>query len=74
MVYVDASRPDLVDGLIKKTFIALIEGVREPVIQAGMEEPDLFDAGIRALYRTAEPDRVFCYTFFKAVGEKAWGV
>ncbi|MGH8008434.1 MAG: hypothetical protein ACREQ3_15675, partial [Candidatus Binatia bacterium] len=30
----------------------------------------LFDAGIRALYRTAAADGVFCYTFFKAVGEK----
>jgi hypothetical protein len=24
--------------------------------------------GIRALYRCAEPDGVFCYTFFKATG------
>jgi hypothetical protein len=32
--------------------------------------PEAFDAGIRALYRTAEEDGVFCYTFFKAFGEK----
>jgi hypothetical protein len=30
--------------------------------------PAVFDAGIRALYRTAEDDGVFCYTFFKGVG------
>jgi hypothetical protein len=29
---------------------------------------DAFDAGVRDLYRTAEPDGVFCYTFFKGVG------
>jgi SAM-dependent methyltransferase len=29
MVYVDASRPQLVDGFTKKTFTAMIEGVRE---------------------------------------------
>jgi ubiquinone/menaquinone biosynthesis C-methylase UbiE len=71
MVYVDSSRPDLVDGFTRKTFTAMIEGVREPAIEAGMVEPELFDAGIRALYRTAEADGVFCYTFFKAFGEKA---
>ncbi len=41
-------------------------GVREPVIAAGLADPDCFDTGIRDLLRTAEPDRVFCYTFFKA--------
>jgi SAM-dependent methyltransferase len=71
MVYVDSSRPDLVDGFTRKTFTAMIEGVRAPAIEAGMVEPELFDAGIRALYRTAETDGVFCYTFFKALGEKA---
>ncbi len=71
MVYVDWSRPNLVDGFTKKTFTAMIEGVRESAIQAGMLEPEVFDAGIHDLYRTAEADGVFCYTFFKAVGEKA---
>ncbi len=34
-----------------------------------MSEAD-WDRGIADLYRTAEPDGVFCYTFFKAVGFK----
>ena len=71
MVYVDWSRPNFVDGFTKKTFTAMIEGVRESAIQAGMIQPNAFDAGIRDLYRTAKADGVFCYTFFKAVGEKA---
>ena len=70
MVYVDSSKPRLVDGFTRKTFTAMIEGVREAAIKAGMIEPERFDAGIRALYRTAEEDGVFCYTFFKAFGEK----
>jgi len=70
MVYVDSTRPDLVDGFIKKTFTAMIEGVRATAIASRMVEPATFDAGIRALYRTAEADGVFCYTFFKAVGRK----
>ena len=29
MVYVDSSRPELVDGFTKKTFTAMVEGIRE---------------------------------------------
>jgi len=70
MVYVDATRPGLVEGFTKKTFTAMIEGVREPSIRAGMIKQADFDAGIRDLYRTTQADGVFCYTFFKAVAEK----
>jgi ubiquinone/menaquinone biosynthesis C-methylase UbiE len=70
MVYVDSSKPELVEGFTKKTFTAMIEGVRESVLQTGIIELCFFDQGIRDLYRTAEPDGVFCYTFFKAIGSK----
>ena len=70
MVYVDSSRPDLVDGFTRRTFTAMIEGVREPAIAAGLIEPETFDAGVKGLHRTTEADGVFCYTFFKGVGDK----
>jgi SAM-dependent methyltransferase len=70
MVYVDSSRPDLVDGFTKRTFTAMIEGVRGSAIEGGIIAPEAFDAGVRDLRRTAEADGVFCYTFFKGVGEK----
>ena len=73
MVYVDASRPALVDGFTRKTFTAMIEGIREPALAAGLIEPERFDAGVRDLHRTTEADGVFCYTFFKGVGEKGRG-
>jgi ubiquinone/menaquinone biosynthesis C-methylase UbiE len=70
MVYVDSSQPHLVDGFTKKTFTAMVEGIRESAIAARLIEPEIFDAGIEDLYRTTQKDGVFCYTFFKAVGEK----
>jgi trans-aconitate methyltransferase len=70
MVYVDSSKPQLVDGFTKKTFTAMIEGVREQAINSKIIEQQVFDQGIKDLYRTAESDGVFCYTFFKAVGIK----
>ena len=69
MVYVDGSRPDLIEGFTEKTFTAMIEGVREPAIEAGIIDADAFDAGIRDLHRTAQADGTFCYTFFKGTGE-----
>jgi ubiquinone/menaquinone biosynthesis C-methylase UbiE len=70
MVYVDASRPDLVDRFTKKTFTAMIEGVRDAAIAARLTDPERFDAGIRDLQRTTEKDGAFCYTFFKGVGRR----
>lgn len=70
MVYADASRPQLVEGFIKNTFTAMIEGVGNKAINQGLIDSLTFKEGIRDLYRTAEPDGVFCYTFFKAFGKK----
>ena len=71
MVYVDASKPGLVDGFTRKTFTAMISGIRGQAIAAGLMEAATFDAGVTALLRTTEPDGVFCYTFFKGIGRKS---
>ena len=71
MVYVDSSRPGLVDGFTKKTFTAMIEGVRQPTLDAGLATAADFDQGVADLYRTTEADGIFCYTFFKARAVKA---
>ena len=70
MVYVDSSKSELVEGFTKKTFTAMTEGVREAAIKGGLIEQQVFEQGIKDLYRTAEADGVFCYTFFKAIGNK----
>jgi SAM-dependent methyltransferase len=70
MVYVDASKPELVESFTRRTFTAMIEGVREQALEAGLVDPEAFDRGIRDLHRTSGPDGVFCYTFFKAVGSR----
>ena len=70
MVYVDASRPALVDGFIRKTFTAMVEGAGAEAIRRKMIDAKSWGEGIRDLDRTAEPDGTFCYTFFKAVGVK----
>jgi ubiquinone/menaquinone biosynthesis C-methylase UbiE len=70
MVYVDDSRPHLVEGFTKLTFTAMVEGVADEVHRQGLMGREAWGRGIAALYRTAEPDGVFCYTFFKATARK----
>lgn len=70
VVYVDNSKPELVDGFIKGTFTSMIEGVGDQAVLHGLIEKELFAKGISDLLRTTEPDGVFSYTFFKGIGTK----
>jgi SAM-dependent methyltransferase len=65
----DRSTPEQHDGF-KKTFIHMVEGVREQVIKEGLMDDSTWEQGIRDLYRTAEPGGTFCYTFFKGTALK----
>ncbi|GAA3771244.1 L-histidine N(alpha)-methyltransferase [Streptomyces phyllanthi] len=66
-VYADRSRPALVNGFTRNTFIAMIESVREDALAAGLITPPDWDRGTADLHRTATDDGTFHYTFFKAV-------
>jgi len=67
LVYVDSSRPELVEGFTRNTFTAMVEGAGKQALAAGMMDSAAWEQGIADLYRTAEGDGTFCYTFFKAV-------
>ncbi|MFJ2775291.1 methyltransferase domain-containing protein [Kitasatospora sp. NPDC087315] len=66
-VYADGSRPALVEGFTRRTFIAMVESVRADALAAGLTTAAAFDRGLADLRRTAEPGGTFHYTFFKAV-------
>lgn len=70
IIYVDSSKPDLVEGFNKKTIIAMVEGVKNQSITSGMIEVETWEKGIKDLYKTTEPDGVFFYNFFKGIGIK----
>lgn len=70
MVYVDADRPDLVEGFTKNTFTAMVQGVREEALELGLIDAETWDRGIADLLRTTREDGTFCYTFFKGIGKK----
>ena len=70
MVYVDSSRPELVEGFTKNTFTAMVEGVRGQALAAGLVDESTWWRAIAGLRRAAGPEGTFCYTFFKGVGVK----
>lgn len=70
MVYVDSSKPELVEGFTKNTFNAMVEGVREQVLALDMTDEKTWDKGISDLYRAAGQEGTFCYTFFKGTATK----
>ncbi len=64
-VYADPSRPEMVEGFIRNTFTAMIQGVQEEAINAKIISKVEMENGIEDLLKTAEGG-TFCYTFFKA--------
>lgn len=70
-VYVDASRPAWVEGFTRNTYIAMVEGVRDRALAAGLIDRRAWEKGIADLKASARSSGVFCYTFFKAVAVKA---
>lgn len=70
MVYVDASKPELVDGFTRKTFIAMVKGVKEEALSLQLSDEKSWEKGIADLNRAADEDGTFCYTFFQAIALK----
>jgi ubiquinone/menaquinone biosynthesis C-methylase UbiE len=70
MVYVDDSKPEMVEGFTRNTFSAMIEGVSANAIEAGLITPERMKKGVADLYHCADGGGTFCYTFFKGVGIK----
>lgn len=70
MVYVDGSTPELIEGFSRNTFIAMVRGVREQALAAGLMKAKDWDTGIAELERAATPEGTFCYTFFRATARR----
>ncbi len=70
MVYVDDSKPDWVEGFTKKTFIAMVEGVKDQVLALDMLDRASWSRGITDLYAASNAGGVFFYTFFKGIAFK----
>jgi SAM-dependent methyltransferase len=68
-IYADAGRPEIVEGFSRKTFIAMVDGLKDEAIRQGLVSRSVWEKGIADLYKATSPDGTFVYTFFKAVAD-----
>ena len=69
-VYADDSKPEIVNGFSKKTFIAMVAGIRDEAIGHQMISKRRWQQAMEDFNLTVSTEGTFCYTFFKAVGVK----
>lgn len=69
-VYADEGRPRMVEGFTKKTYIAMVEGVKKQAIDYGMISRREWDKGIKDLRKSSKSGGVFYYAFFKGIACK----
>ena len=66
MVYIDQSRPELMESFVHKTIIPMVEGVRDNALEMDLIDASTWHNGISDLHRIRHLETgIFCYTFFK---------
>ena len=66
-VYADGKDPVLLDGVLNKIIVPMVETARRRSTEAGLIDAERFDRGVRDLVRAgAPPDGTFFYTWFRA--------
>ncbi|GJD62748.1 methyltransferase domain-containing protein [Methylobacterium frigidaeris] len=55
LLHADGSRPALGDGFVRRTFAAMVAGIRDEAIGAGLTDEAALDAGLDALRRRTAP-------------------
>ncbi|WP_243683941.1 methyltransferase domain-containing protein [Methanosarcina barkeri] len=71
MVYVDSSKPDLVEGFTKNTFTAMVEGVREQALELKMIDEKKRGIKVLATFTGLQGKKArFVIPFFKGTAIK----
>ena len=69
-VHAVGGSPGPADTFTRKTFTAMVDGVRDAAIAEGLATASDFATAVRDLDRTADAGGVFVYTFFKGTAVK----
>jgi ubiquinone/menaquinone biosynthesis C-methylase UbiE len=70
-VYADSSKPQLMDGVVNKIIVPMVESGKSRILESGMLDRSSWDKGIRDLSKSGKPpDGTFFYTWFKGIGIK----
>ncbi len=70
-VYADESRPELMDGMVNKIIVPMVQTAREKSLELGWLDEAAWLQGTRDLERSGmPPEGTFFYAWFKGVGVK----
>lgn len=70
-VYADARNLVLMDGMVNKIIVPMVQTARERALEMGIVDKSTWEKGIADLERSGmPPNGTFFYTWFKAVGVK----
>ncbi len=70
-VYADSSNPGLLDGVVNKIIIPMVESAKMQILESKMVDKPTWEKGIYDLGISGRPpDGTFFYTWFKGVGMK----
>ncbi|HBA83379.1 MAG TPA: SAM-dependent methyltransferase [Verrucomicrobia bacterium] len=70
-LYADALRPALLDGMVNKIIVPMVETAQATTLRSGTIDQAAWDQGIAELSRSGQtPDGTFFYTWFKAIAAK----
>ena len=67
-IYADNSLPEVVNGFSKRTFIAMVAGIKDEAIEQQLISTQRWQKAMADFNLTVGSEGTFCYTFFKAVG------
>jgi len=70
-VYADDSNPVLLDGVVNRIIVPMVESAKEQVLSSSIVKQDVWEKGINDLRQVgSKPDGTFFYTWFKALAYK----
>ncbi len=71
LVYADSSKPDLMDGIVNRIIVPMVESAKTQILESNWIDQTTWDKGIEDLGKSGlPPEGTFFYTWFKGVGIK----
>lgn len=70
-IYADSSKPELLDGVVNRIIVPMVESAKEQVLRDGILQKDIWDKGLKDLSEVGvNSSGTFFYTWFKGVALK----
>ena len=70
-IYADSSNPELLDGVVNRIIVPMVESAKEQVLRDGILQKDIWDKGLKDLSEVGVNSRgTFFYTWFKGIALK----